>query len=83
MPCVAGWPEFVQRGALASYGVNLDEAYVRMGQMAARLLSGADASDLAIEQPTRIHLADNLGTAKAIGIALPGAVVARADEVIE
>ena len=83
MPCVAGWPEFVHRGALASYGVNLDEAYIRLGQMAARVLSGADASEIAIEQPTRIHLAVNLGTAKAIGIELPRAVVARADEVIE
>lgn len=82
IPCVAGWPEFVQRGALASYGVDLTEAYRRMGDLAARVLQGADASEIAVEQPTRIHLAVNLGTAKAIGVDLPQALIARADEVI-
>lgn len=82
MPCVAGWPEFVHRGALASYGVNLDEALARLGQLAARVLRGADASQIAVEQPTRIHFAINLGTGKAIGIEVPPALIARADEVI-
>lgn len=82
MPCVGGWPEFVHRGALASYGADLDEAYVRMGQLTARVLEGADASEMPIEQPTRIHFTVNLATAKAIGIELPPSLVARADAVI-
>ena len=82
IPSVAGWPEFVHRGALASYGVDLTEAYRRMGDLAARVLQGADASEIAVEQPTRVHLALNLVTAKAIGVELSPSLLARADEVI-
>jgi putative ABC transport system substrate-binding protein len=46
------------------------------------LLRGASASDLPIEQPTRFHFAVNLKTAKALGLTIPPAVLARADEII-
>ena len=72
----------VARGALAAYGLS----YRAAGQMSARqvqrVLQGASAGDLPIEQ-LEAHLALNLKTAKAIGLTIPKSVVARADEVIQ
>jgi len=73
----------VALGALASYGVS----YRAIGQLAARhvhrILLGARPGDLPVERVDRLHFAINLKTAKAIGVAIPAAVLARADEVIQ
>ena len=66
-----------------SYASELRTVYYRNGIYAAKILQGARPSDLPIEQPTRFHLAINLKTAKALGLTVPQAILARADEVIE
>jgi putative ABC transport system substrate-binding protein len=73
----------VTRGALAAYG----ESYAAIGRLSAktvqRILLGASPADLPVEQADRFHFVINLRTAKALGLTIPPAVRARADEVIE
>jgi putative ABC transport system substrate-binding protein len=77
------WTEGIREGALAAYGPSLDETFRQRARQAAKLLRGAKPSDLPIEQPTAIKLAINLKLAGHLGIAIPPAVLQRADEVIE
>lgn len=79
---VSGWTQFARAGFVASYGPALDEGYRRLATFVDRVLKGAHAADLPVELPTRIELAVNLRTAKAIGVAIPSALRLRADEVI-
>jgi len=71
------------QGGLASYGPNLIELSRRAATFVDRILKGAKPAELAVEQPTRIEFAVNVGAAKAQGIALPPAVLVRADRVFE
>jgi len=78
-----GTPAFVDKGILIGYGVSLEDFYRRAGGHVAKVLKGARPADLPIEQPTKFELVINLKTARALGLTLPQALVARADRVID
>jgi putative tryptophan/tyrosine transport system substrate-binding protein len=66
-----------------AYGPNLPEMFKRMGTFVDRLLKGAAVGELPIERPTRFDLVLNHKTATVLGLTIPPALLARADEVIE
>ncbi|HKS87843.1 MAG TPA: ABC transporter substrate-binding protein [Stellaceae bacterium] len=83
LPVVSIYRDFADAGALFAYGPSLPAMYRRGGYFVDRLLKGAAPQTLPVEQPTKFDLFINLKTAKSLGIAIPPAVLVRADEVIE
>jgi putative ABC transport system substrate-binding protein len=83
LPSMFGWREYCEAGGLVSYGGNQRATYFRLAAYADRLLRGAKAADLPIEQPTKFELAINLKTAKAFNLAVPEPLLLQADETIE
>ena len=82
LPTFTGSRHLAEAGVLASYGSDLTVMARRAATYVQRILKGAKPGDLAIEQPTKFELIVNLRTAKALGIDIPGTLVARADEAI-
>ena len=64
-------------------GSNFPALLARLAEMADSILRGTKPEDIPVEQPTRFDLVINLKTAEAIGVTIPGALLARADDVIE
>jgi putative ABC transport system substrate-binding protein len=68
---------------LISYGADFADIFRRAARYADRILRGAKASDLPVQQPVKYLMIVNLQTAKALGLAVPPAVLLSADEIIE
>jgi putative tryptophan/tyrosine transport system substrate-binding protein len=83
LPAMYQAKENVEAGGLMAYGATLSDLFTRSAWYVHRILQGAKPADLPVEQPTKFELSINLKTAKALGIEVPPALLARADEVIE
>jgi len=83
VPLIGGFGAWARRGALLSYGPNIDEMVGRAATYVDKILKGTKPADLPVQQPTRFELAINLKTAKSLGLAIAPTLIVRADEVIE
>jgi putative ABC transport system substrate-binding protein len=83
LPVVSIYRDFAKSGGLIAYGPNLDVVYRRAAVYVDKLIKGAPAPSLPVEQPVNFYLAVNLKTAKALGLTIPSSILVRADELIE
>ncbi len=83
LPAIYNVPEFVDAGGLMTYGASYIDLYRRAATYVDKILKGAKAADLPVEQPTEFEFMINLKAAKQIGLKIPPSVLARADKVIK
>jgi putative ABC transport system substrate-binding protein len=83
LPVSAGVREITEAGGLMSYGANVAEAWHLVGTYAARILKGEKPGDLPVQQSARVEFVVNLRSAKALGLTIPAAMLAIANEVVE
>jgi putative ABC transport system substrate-binding protein len=84
LPSICWWPDLVEKGpAFLAYAPDYDYYLLRWADEVVQILNGAAPGDIPIYQPTKLVLAISLKTAKALGLQVPPALVAQADEVIE
>jgi putative ABC transport system substrate-binding protein len=83
LPTVYPFQLFIEAGGLMAYGIDLRDLGHRVAAMVHQVLKGKKPADLPVQQPTKFELVINLRTAKGLGLTIPPALLARADEVIE
>jgi putative ABC transport system substrate-binding protein len=83
LPTVSGNVELARAGALVTYAIDAESLARETARFVAEILRGADPGELPIVQPTHFRLVLNLKTAAALGLEMPAALLAVADEVIE
>jgi putative ABC transport system substrate-binding protein len=83
LPAIYQWPHMAEQGGLLAYGPRFDEVHRQRARMVIKILRGTKPVDIPVEQPTKFNLVLNGKTAKALGLAIPPTLLARADEVIE
>src|SRR5262249_18906631 len=74
---------FAEEGGLMSYGPSDEALYRRSATYVYRILKGAKAADLPVEQPIKFELVVNLKAARSLGLAMPESILLRADKLIE
>jgi putative tryptophan/tyrosine transport system substrate-binding protein len=83
VPSIMDIANFAKEGGLMSYGPSFSDLFRRTATYVDRILSGAKPADLPVEVPTKYEFVINLKTAKALGLIVPEALLATADEVIQ
>ena len=83
IPSMYGWTEFVDAGGLISYGPTVTEGFRALAVFTDRILKGGNASTIPIEQARSISLTVNMPAAKALGLKVPPALLARADRIVD
>jgi putative ABC transport system substrate-binding protein len=83
LPTIHGFRESAVAGGLMSYGGGLAESFRWLGIYAGQILKGGNPANLPVQQSTKVELIINFRTAVAIGVQVPPALIARADDVIE
>jgi putative ABC transport system substrate-binding protein len=83
LPTMHGVREYVVSGGLISYGASFPDLFRRAGDYVDKILRGAKAAEMPVEQPTKFELVINLKTAKSLGLTVPPILITSADELIE
>jgi putative ABC transport system substrate-binding protein len=83
LPVVPVHGEFVEAGALFSYGPSYPGMHTRAAYFVDRILKGTKPADLPVERPTKFELVVNLKAAKTLGLKIPPSLLQRADQMIE
>ena len=83
LPTIGGGRQFIVNGGLLSYGGSFTEGWRLAARYVDKILKGAKAADLPVEQPSTFELAINVKTANALGLTLPSSLLLRANEVVQ